>query len=212
MMKFSKAKGRKQLPAKICFVSLDSYPLLAGNNTEVVGGAEVQQVILAKELLKHGFKVTFVTYGNEPASTEYIDNIEVIKIGKRTPTLYLNLFPRAWCIWKAMRKADADIYFHRAGASGLVVAIFCYLRRKRFVHYIPSDSNVSKKDVFMNYNFYYRLGIKLDIKLADIVIAQNEFQREMTCPPKRSPVIMLVNWDKKGGVNGKENLHSGANH
>jgi len=34
----------------------------------------------------------------------------------------------------------------------------------------------------------------------------------LTCPPKRSPVIMLVNWDKKGGVNGKENLHSGANH
>jgi len=34
----------------------------------------------------------------------------------------------------------------------------------------------------------------------------------VTCPPKRSPVIMLVNWDKKGGINGKENLHSRANH
>jgi ABC-type uncharacterized transport system fused permease/ATPase subunit len=37
-------------------------------------------------------------------------------------------------------------------------------------------------------------------------------QAILTCPPKRSPVIMLVNWDKKGGINGKENLHSGTNH
>ncbi len=35
---------------------------------------------------------------------------------------------------------------------------------------------------------------------------------DVTCPPKRSPVIMLVNWDNKGGINGKENLHSRANH
>jgi len=25
------------------------------------------------------------------------------------------------------------------------------------------------------------------------------YSEALTCPPKRSPVIMLVNWDKKGG-------------
>jgi len=44
------------------------------------------------------------------------------------------------------------------------------------------------------------------------VTTMNDENIIVTCPPKRSPVIMLVNWDKKGGVNGKENLHSGANH
>jgi len=35
---------------------------------------------------------------------------------------------------------------------------------------------------------------------------------QLTCPPKRSPVIMLANWDKKGGINGQKGLYSGANH
>jgi len=43
-----------------------------------------------------------------------------------------------------------------------------------------------------------------------LVLAQG--QAQVTCPPKRSPVIMLVKQDKKGGINGQENLHSGANH
>jgi len=31
-------------------------------------------------------------------------------------------------------------------------------------------------------------------------------------PPKRSPVIILVKQDKKGGIDGQEELHSGAGH
>jgi len=34
----------------------------------------------------------------------------------------------------------------------------------------------------------------------------------MTCPPKRSPVIMLVWKDEKGGINGQKELHSGTDH
>ncbi len=36
--------------------------------------------------------------------------------------------------------------------------------------------------------------------------------QRLTCPPKRSPVIMLVKQDNKGGTNGQEELHSGANY
>jgi|TARA_Y100000034_G_C6540269_1_gene233054 hypothetical protein len=34
----------------------------------------------------------------------------------------------------------------------------------------------------------------------------------MTCPKKRSPVIMLVKQDNEEGINGQENVHSGTDY
>lgn len=163
---------------KICFVSLASYPVLAEKNMGYTGGAEVHQVLLAKELVKHNFEVSFVTYGDEQAPIEYLDDIKVIKVYKREAASNLTLFSKAWCIWKTMRQANADIYFHEAGAYG-VVPIFCSLKRKKFTYNIALDWQVSKESALIYRKFYYRLGIKVDIKLADVIIAQNEFQRKM---------------------------------
>lgn len=51
-----------RLPAnlKICFFSLNAYPMLVRKDFGFAGGAELQQVILAKELVKRGFEVTFI--------------------------------------------------------------------------------------------------------------------------------------------------------
>ena len=54
-----------------------------------------------------------------------------------------------------------------------------------------------------------------DFLMPSYDITADEFQKyfdTMTCPPKRSPIIMLVKQGNKGGINGQENLHSGANH
>jgi glycosyltransferase involved in cell wall biosynthesis len=162
---------------KLCFVSLSSYPLLAGEDLGYVGGAEVQQVILAKELVKHNYKVTFITYGDRQPSMECVGDIEVIKVYKREDVTSLSLLAKALAVWRAMRKADADIYFYEAGAAG-VVPIFCFLRRRKFIHYIPSDANVSRELAPPNEKFYHRVANWLNIKLANVVICQSEFQRK----------------------------------
>jgi glycosyltransferase involved in cell wall biosynthesis len=163
---------------KLCFVSLSSYPLLGGENLGYVGGAEVQQVLLAKELVKHNYKVTFITYSDGQPSAERVGDIEVIKVYKREDVTSLSLLVKARAVWRAMKKADADIYFHEAGAPG-VVPIFCFLRRKKFIFYIPSDANVSRELAHANVKFYHRVANWLDIKLANVIICQSEFQREM---------------------------------
>jgi hypothetical protein len=53
---------------KICFVALGAYPLLAGKNPKNVIGPDVHQVILAKELLKHNFKIAFISYNEGGAA------------------------------------------------------------------------------------------------------------------------------------------------
>lgn len=47
---------------KVCFISLNAYVLLTQKNLGFTGGAELQQVLLAKELSKRGFDVSFVTF------------------------------------------------------------------------------------------------------------------------------------------------------
>jgi hypothetical protein len=47
---------------KICFVSLNSISLLSKSSVEYMGGAEFQQVTLAKELLNRGHEIIFLTY------------------------------------------------------------------------------------------------------------------------------------------------------
>jgi glycosyltransferase involved in cell wall biosynthesis len=159
---------------KICFVALTEYPLLAGKSSRRVIGPSIHQVLLAKELVKHNFNVSFVTYGNEGPSVEHIDGIEVIKTYREDS--HLNLVAKAFYIWKAMLGAKADIYFHHAGASG-VTSPFCRLMRRKFVCNLASDAWVGGE--FKGFKLIDRLGYWLDIKLADVVIAQSEFQKEM---------------------------------
>ena len=69
---------------KICFVALGAYPLLAGKNADNIIGPDVHLVILAKELIKHDFKITFITYGEGGASVEYINRMEIDPIRERS--------------------------------------------------------------------------------------------------------------------------------
>ncbi len=142
------------------------------------GGAEVQQVLLAKELVRRNYDVNFITYGDGQASIEYIEGIKIIKVYKREDAATLSLLAKAWHIWKAIREADSEMYFYEGGAAG-VVSSFSRLRRKKFVRYISSDSSVSKNISLIGHKWYHIRAEWLDIKLADVVIAQNEFQRNM---------------------------------
>ena len=171
---------------KICFIALGAYPLLSGKDSKNVIGTDVHQVILARELIKHNFKITFTTYNEGVTPVGYIDGMEIIKIHEDTYQLrMLNIILRVFRIWNAMRKAKADIYFHHGGAAG-VGSFFCRVVKKKFVCHIGSDARVNRELIaretkeFSRYIFNLcTFGDWLDIKLADVIIVQNEYQREM---------------------------------
>ena len=68
---------------KLCFLSLDSYPVLTEENWGYAGGAEVEQVDLGRELVKLGYDVSFVTYHHGNRDIENVQGIEVIKTYNR---------------------------------------------------------------------------------------------------------------------------------
>ncbi|CAD6491636.1 MAG: Glycosyl transferases group 1 [Candidatus Argoarchaeum ethanivorans] len=169
---------------KICFVALTAYPLLSGGNNRNVIGPDVHQVILAKELIKHDFKITFITYNEGGEPVEYINGMEIIKIHEDAYRLrILYIVSKVFRIWNAMRKANAHIYIH---TGGVTTSLFCRLTRKKFVCDIASDALVNRDLVtkrirgFSQSKFSFgTFGNWLDIKLADSLIVQNKYQETM---------------------------------
>jgi len=171
---------------KICFVALGAYPLLSGKNPKNVIGPDVHQAILAKELIKHNFKITFITYDEGRAPIEYIDRVKIVTICKDASRLkMLNMILKVFRIWNAMRKANAHIYYHAGGMAG-VVSPFCRLIKRKYIYDIASDALVNRKIITKKIREFSRsifslgaFGNWLDIKLADAIIVQSEFQKMM---------------------------------
>jgi glycosyltransferase involved in cell wall biosynthesis len=162
---------------KICFLSLNAYPVLTGKNLGYAGGAEVQQVLLAKELVAYDYDISFVTYrhGN---NTENVDGIEIIKTYERDKANEISEVQKSAYIFASLKKANADIYFHSAGSTG-VLPLYCALNRKKFVHRITTDAIVLGKPLSGNLSIDRKIADLLEIKRADSVVAQSNYQKNI---------------------------------
>lgn len=165
----------------ICFVAPALYPVIAGSTSiESVGGAEVQQAILARTFQRAGYRVSVVTmdYG-QPAEVD-LDGIRVLSA--YTPHGGLPglrfLHPRISGLWRAMARADADIYYQRAsGMATWLVGQFCALKRRSFVYAAASDGDFYPDLPLIRYGrdkWLYRRGVRL----ADAIVVQNSTQQQ----------------------------------
>jgi hypothetical protein len=115
----------------VCFVALNAYPVLAGDRrAQLVGGAEVQQVIVAKGLAQRGFPVSMICLDFGQEDDLEIGGVRVIRAfdpNGGIPVLRF-LWPRLTTIWRCLERADADIYYQRA-ASMLTGVISYYCKR-----------------------------------------------------------------------------------
>jgi len=159
---------------KICFLSLNSYPVLAEKNLGSAGGAEVEQVSLAKELVSYGYDVSLVTYDYGQKHLDNVGKIRVIKTYRREKASEMNSFMKFAYIWKALRKANADLYFYEAGSDG-VLPFFSYINNKKFLYRVPSDAVVLGGTGKVAIRFAHRL----EMERADAIVAQSQFQKEI---------------------------------
>ncbi len=167
----------------ICFVALTAYPLLSGKKTGHVIGPDVQHFLIANHLQSF-FKTSFITYGEGNPSDECIKGISIIKIYDREKRP--NLFIKTILLWKALRKANANLYFQQGG-GGALVPLLCKLLKRPCVVAIGSDAYVCKQ--ITDWGFFFGFLSRLEITLADAIIVQSFFQKNM-----------LANNFKKNGI------------
>ncbi len=163
----------------ICFVGLANLPVLAREYGHYgVGGAELQQTLLAKALARQGYKVTMVVADYGQADGAEWDGIKTYKAYRPSAGIPVLRFihPRWTGLWAAMKRARADIYYTScAGALLGQVVLFARRAGARVIFRIASNSDCDPASLLIRYGrdkWLYRYGLRH----ADLVLAQTPEQ------------------------------------
>ena len=182
------------MSCKICFVSLGSYSLLNQSvELKYIGGAELRQVLIGKQLAKRGYFVSFVAYSEcGHKGKHFVDGVNVILTYSSTEAQKLSIFKKLKLLFGCLNNADSDIYIHSAGSPGFI-SLYCFIRRIKFVYWVASDKNVLLKGVEKKTSLFIKVALYLDIKLADLIITQNNFQKDAIEKQFKKPCITIKN-------------------
>jgi glycosyltransferase involved in cell wall biosynthesis len=171
-------RGRRP---RICFVAPTTWPVLAGSTSiPVIGGAELQQSLVARSLAARGYEVSMISHDYGQPDGTVVDGIRIHNMHAPDEGMRVVRFvhPRLTSLWKAMKRADADIYYQRTSAvhTGYVAA-FSRMHKRRSIHAAASDVDFIKgrQDIrFARDRWIYEYGVRN----VHTLFAQNPNQQE----------------------------------
>lgn len=177
---------------RICIVAPKIVPFFQSGSSTQYGGAEAQAAFLAGALASVGHEVTLVVtnlgLGDSlpyPAENAFDSNqgLPVVRF----------FYPRLPGIYKALERADADLYYQRNAAmiTG-VIAFFCRRHKRTFVFGAGSDTDLSFRTVRVN-GIRDRLFFYAGLRMADGIVAQNRYQAELCERNFGKPVRVIAN-------------------
>lgn len=185
---------------RICFVCLNAYPLLAAEcAVGIIGGAELQQVQLARLFQREGHDVSFVTldYGQEePSSVSGFIIHKTYRVEAGMKGLRY-IYPRLFTLWRAFTRARADIYYSRA--AGLIpglLAMYCRLTGAKYIYAAAHDTDFIPGRQLVRYRrdrFLFEYGLRH----ANTVIVQSETQRTLLKTHYRIDGAVIPNFSGK---------------
>ena len=166
----------------ICFVAPATYPVLAGDRRiAFAGGAEVQQTVIATALAARGYPVSMISMDYGQREGERIRGVELYTMhapDAGVPVLRY-LHPRLTSVWRAMQRADADVYYQRtSGALTGFVAAFARRHGRAAIFAGAHDADFQPDLAMIRYardRAVYRWGLKRVHR----VIAQTERQQQL---------------------------------
>jgi glycosyltransferase involved in cell wall biosynthesis len=174
--------NKKSNKPSICFVSPDNFAALVDDpKYGRIGGAEVQQMLIGKELAKRGHRVSFITFDHGQDDKLEIDGMHIIKAYNENvgiPALRF-VHPRLTRLWHAMKTANADIYYQRTSDSITgIVAAFCRHAHRKFVFSIACDYDCMA-DLPYFATRHARVLYRYGLRRASLVIAQTVTQQKL---------------------------------
>ncbi len=164
----------------ICFVAHYAYGAMAGGFAGHVGGVERQTSMMASWLAEKGHRVSLLTWDEGQEDEVEINGVRVIKMCAKNEGIIGGRFfyPRWSSLLRAMRKADAQIYYHNCAEyiTGQV-ALWCKINHRKFIYSIANDTEVDRHLPDMK-TFRDKIFFKFGLRLADNVISQSETQQK----------------------------------
>src|SRR5260221_11044995 len=187
-------KMDRALKQHVCFVAPYAWPVLSQDpRLKIVGGAEVQQCILARLLVRAGYRVSMICCDYGQLARAEVDGVTVHKAFAPEAGLPVLRFvhPRLTLMWRALREGDADVYYQRSSAVWTgVVAAFARQHGRGSIYAGASDRHFVRGEEqikFARDRWIYRRGLAT----VDAIVAQNKAQLE-TCRRHYGPEAGLV--------------------
>ncbi|MCF7954856.1 MAG: glycosyltransferase family 4 protein [Phycisphaerae bacterium] len=176
-------------PVRVCFVSPKAYPLFNPAADGVIGGAEVDLYLLATELAKDsGFDVSCITADYAQPAEETIENVRVIK----SLDFKQNQITSAIKIWKALKRADADVYMLETLSLGIVLlALFSRLYKRVFVY--RTASQLECNGYYLNRNRLYWGIVYRFMRSANAVVVQNLSDKKLLLSNAKIDAKVIAN-------------------
>lgn len=159
---------------KICIISEEAYPYFKGGEG---GGAELQMVLLAKNLVKRGHVVSFVTFGKTDVENEKIYGINVYNPYYNQKKGYTHFLPNKLLKYMTLlQKINADIYIQRSGPlTTPIISLF----RKKFIFSVSNEATVSSHLKIGCFNDLKNIFRIFNIKVSDCIFCQTQKQKEL---------------------------------
>ena len=173
-------KPRDGAAPSICFVGPGNLPALAPEfRHRGMGGAELQQTLLAKALARSGFAVSMVVADlGQPDGAEW-HGVRTFKAYRDTAGLPGTrfIYPRWTGVWSALRRANATIrYCSCAGLLPGELALFTRWHPGKVVFRIAHDSDCEPKNLQIP-NWRAKALYRYGLRHVDLILAQTEAQQ-----------------------------------
>ena len=193
----TRADGPARL--RICIVAHFAYGAFTGGSRGHIGGVERQTTMLARWLAQRGHEVSLITWDEGQPDGQVVDGVRLLNLCAQhsgVPGVRF-VHPRWTSLAGALKRADADVYYHNCAeyVTGQI-ALWCQRNRRRFVFSVASDPECLHALPAMRTRrerVLYRYGLGR----ADLVLAQtraqqqlllNEFGKPSTVMPMPCPV------------------------
>ncbi len=170
------------MTVRICFVGLENLPVLAPEFERYrIGGAQLQQTLLAKALVRRGFPVSMVVgdYGQQDGAIwSGVPTYKAYRAHEGIPVVRF-VHPRWTKLCAAMRRAAADIYYVScAGGQVGQVAMWAASNGRRMIFRVASDADCDPDRVLISF-WRDRKLYEWGLRRAAAILAQSVRQQEL---------------------------------
>lgn len=165
---------------KVCFFGMDNLPVLAPEfGAHGIGGEQVQQTLLARSLVRRGHQVSMVVYDYGQRERQEWDGVITHRAYHPSAGIPILRFahPRWTNAWRALREADADVYYVSCAGMQLgLLAMFCQKYRRKLIFRVAHDTDCDPDNLLIKYwrdKKLYEFGLRR----ADRILVQSYQQQ-----------------------------------
>lgn len=167
------------LAPRICFIESAAYAVLDGSiGASSTGGESVQQTLLARAFAARGWHVSMISSDFGQPDGTVVDGIQVWKTYTQTeglPVLRF-LYPRLYRSWRALKVANADVYFQScAGFMTGLLASFVARHNRKMIFRVAHDTDCIPGEELVSLERDRRI-YQYGLKRADLISAQSATQ------------------------------------